>query len=101
MRLAEYDPHCVAGDEQLLICGDGIGEQFGIISGDESFACDRLLVFHGVDLKTGPLHAFANPGANLRRVLSNAAGEDNRVRTAHAGEEGTDIFAGTVTENFY
>src|ERR1017187_9570313 len=81
------------------IGGDGIGEQPGTVRADEAFAANRLLVLHGIDRKSGPFHAFTNTSADLRRVFSDAAGEDHRISTTHGSQIRTDVLPSAITKD--
>jgi xylulose-5-phosphate/fructose-6-phosphate phosphoketolase len=72
--------HGVAGDQQLFIGGDHPRVELGIVGRDLAFPPRHLLVAALVELQAGPGEAFADPPANLRRILADAAGENHRRR---------------------
>src|SRR6266536_3160926 len=60
---------------------------------------DHLLVALIIKFKSKPPQSSAYLRTHFRRVLSDAAGKDNRIRSVHCGQVCANVFARAVTEN--
>ena len=96
MGLTQNAADGIARDHQLLVRRDDVGMQAGIVRTYLSLLSHNLLVLLLVQLQTRPSEIFANPTTNVGRVLSDPAGEDNHIRTAHTGKKTPDILSRAV-----
>src|SRR5687768_3169433 len=100
LRDAANQAHGVAGDEQLLVGGDDVDGEARAVAADEPLAPrGRRLVRRRVQPDAHPAQALADARAHLRRVLADAAREDQRVRAPHRRQIRADVLAHAVTKN--
>src|SRR3954470_7191129 len=96
---AEDNTHRVAGDQQLLIGGNDPDLESGIVAVDAAFAsADRGRVAVTVKRNSEPFEVAADALAHGRRILADAAREDDRVGTIHRREISSDVLASAVAE---
>src|SRR5690606_25638481 len=98
--LTHYKAERIPGDEELLIGRDDPRLKPRIGGGDRALcAAERGLVGDIVDIESEPLEAVGDAHADLRRVLADAAGEDDGARAAECGEVSADVLAHAVAED--
>src|SRR5258708_30409328 len=88
----------VSGNQQFLIGGNNVGRQARILASDSAFDANCFLILFTVQRQSGPIEPFANARPSCGRILADPSSEHDGLRTAHGGEEGSDVLSHAVAE---
>jgi hypothetical protein len=91
----------VADNDELLIYGNDVGMQLGIVSGDAAFATNRCHIAVTIELKATPFHASQDTGAYFGRIFTDTATEYNGVSSVKDSEVRADVLLYPVAEHVY
>lgn len=95
-----YQVAGIAGDKKLLISGNDPDLDLAVGSGDLLQLASQTVVNGIVEFDAEVLHVVAYIGAYVVGVLTDAAGEDNSVKSVHDSSIGADELLDLIAEHF-
>ncbi len=88
----------ILSDHELLVGGDHVDLDLGVVSRDQAFLAAADLVPFGIQLNAHEAQIGANILTGQGTVLANTCGEDQAVQAVHGCGVGADILGNLVAE---
>ena len=86
-----YQIVSVAGDNVFLVGGDHNDGHLGVGGAEDEVFTHNVVVLGEVDFDAEAFHVFEDGTAHEPGVLTNAAGEEEKVASTHFGHVATDV----------